>query len=174
MNAGPNVDRSATFYDPIWLQAVGGVRADNALEYFSRSPFFFRAEGIEFVLDTTLQHQSGPAFVIKRQRRKRADVVEAEAYFYILLGSIYQCPSLYEVATSRMNKMSFYLKRAYNELEKNAHKDKDEPYRDSNNPFPELGPNLLEELITPKDLPVDSIAVKFNIHPNIDKPSTTT
>mmetsp|Transcript_1484 Transcript_1484/g.4386 ORF Transcript_1484/g.4386 Transcript_1484/m.4386 type:complete len:229 (-) Transcript_1484:152-838(-) len=163
----PAVDSSVNFIDPIWLQAVGGVREENALEYFSRSPFFYRADGIEFVLEKVLPHATGPAFVIRRQRR-RGSHAEPEAYFYILMGAIYQCPSIYEVMTSRVDKMSFFLKRAYKELEnvrRKKQQEKDDEYVDPNNSFPDMGPNLLEDLLYPPALRADQIRIKYNLDP---------
>ena len=42
------VTPSTCFLDPVWLQQVGGARADNVLAYFERSPFYETGEGLEF------------------------------------------------------------------------------------------------------------------------------
>ena len=44
------VTPSTCFVDPVWLQYHGGCRPDNALEYFARSPFFERGDGVEFAV----------------------------------------------------------------------------------------------------------------------------
>ena len=44
------VTPSTCFLDPVWLQQVGGARADNVLAYFERSPFYETGEGLEFAL----------------------------------------------------------------------------------------------------------------------------
>jgi mediator of RNA polymerase II transcription subunit 6 len=101
------------FVDPVWLQHCGGVRPENALEYFQRSPFFARGEGVEFALCPVRD----PRCVgVVRRRRRSERVADNEAFFYILNGTIYQCPAIDELAQSRLRKCAHHLADAYAEM----------------------------------------------------------
>ena len=113
MAADEAVTSHTCFLDPVWLQHSGGVRPDNALEYFERSPFFVRGEGIEFAVVAT----GDPRCVgIARRKRRTARVADTEASYYVLNGTIYQCPPVDVVARSRLRKCSYQLSRAFGDL----------------------------------------------------------
>lgn len=135
----PAVTSHTCWVDPAWLAHCGGVRPENALEYFERSPFFARGEGIEFAL--TPIHDPRCVGVVKRRRRS-ARVAENEAcgaaasfyaarvlggltrralllrFYYILNGTIYQCPAIDELAQSRLRKCSHHVAEAYSEMQR--------------------------------------------------------
>ena len=66
------VTPSTCFLDPVWLQQVGGARADNVLAYFERSPFFERGEGLEFGVVSPVHD---PRNIPIARRRVRADAL---------------------------------------------------------------------------------------------------
>lgn len=109
----PEVTSSTCFVDPVWLAHNGGVRPENALDYFERSPFFARGEGVEFELRPSADPR---CVVISRKRRRSARVADAEGGYYVLQGTIFQQPTVDEVARSRLRKCSHQLSAAFAEL----------------------------------------------------------
>ena len=57
--------------------------------------------GIEFVV---YHAQEPELYVIRKQKRLSPTLTEHLATFYVLRGSIYQCPTIGDVITSRMVK----------------------------------------------------------------------
>ena len=86
------VTPSTCFLDPVWLQQVGGARADNVLAYFERSPFYETGEGLEFALERSRNPRC--LAISKRRKKVTGEGFDVEAYFYVLDGTIYQCPTI--------------------------------------------------------------------------------
>ena len=99
---------------PVWLQQVGGARADNVLAYFERSPFYETGEGLEFALERSRNPRC--LSISKRRKKATGDGFDVEAYFYVLDGTIYQCPTIDALATSRLRKAGNYLTKAFGEM----------------------------------------------------------
>ena len=76
------VTPSTCFLDPVWLQQVGGARADNVLAYFERSPFYETGEGLEFALERSRNPRC--LSISKRRKKATGDGFDVEAYFYVL------------------------------------------------------------------------------------------
>ena len=108
------VTPSTCFLDPVWLQQVGGARADNVLAYFERSPFYETGEGLEFALERSRNPRC--LSISKRRKKATGDGFDVEAYFYVLDGTIYQCPTIDALATSRLRKAGNYLTKAFGEM----------------------------------------------------------
>ena len=104
------VTPSTCFLDPVWLQQVGGARADNVLAYFERSPFYETGEGLEFALERSRNPRC--LAISKRRKKATGDGFDVEAYFYVLDGTIYQCPTIDALATSRLRKAGNYLDKS--------------------------------------------------------------
>ena len=96
------VTPSTCFLDPVWLQQVGGARADNVVDYFERSPIYETGEGLEFALERSRNPRC--LAISKRRKKVSGDGFDVEAYFYVLDGTIYQCPTIAALATSRLRK----------------------------------------------------------------------
>ena len=92
------VTPSTCFLDPVWLQQVGGARADNVLAYFERSPFYETGEGLEFALERSRNPRC--LSISKRRKKATGDGFDVEAYFYVLDGTIYQL-SLIHISSPR-------------------------------------------------------------------------
>lgn len=56
------------------------------------------------------------AIVIKRRIRRSEQVSQTQAVYYILDGTIYQCPTVHELLTSRLNKCAHHLEKTFDEL----------------------------------------------------------
>lgn len=125
--------KSTCFIDIVWLQSFG-LRRDTVMQYFYTSPFFDPASnnsimqtqgidlehlksmrGLEFVLDEEVREEP-VLFVIKKQLRHSPTNSELLEVFYILDGTIYQCPDLLELATSRFFKVAGAVSRAYRQI----------------------------------------------------------
>lgn len=108
------VTPSTCFLDPVWLQQVGGARPDNVLAYFERSPFYETVEGLKFGVERS---RNPRCLAISKRRKKAAgDGFDVEAYFYVLDGTVYQCPTIDALATSRLRKAGTALTRAFAEM----------------------------------------------------------
>jgi len=70
--------------------------------YFERSPFFERGDGIEFHIEPEMGDPR--CVVICRRRRRDGREAEVEAYYYVLEGTIYQCPRADELVRSHVRK----------------------------------------------------------------------
>mmetsp|Transcript_17157 Transcript_17157/g.51212 ORF Transcript_17157/g.51212 Transcript_17157/m.51212 type:complete len:177 (-) Transcript_17157:29-559(-) len=112
---GLEVSPSTCFVDPRWLTHFGGARPDNALAYFERSPFFERGDGIEFHIEPEMGDPR--CIVICRRRRRDGREAEVEAYYYVLEGTIYQCPRADDLVRSHVRKAGFYVTQAYEAME---------------------------------------------------------
>jgi mediator of RNA polymerase II transcription subunit 6 len=122
--------------DHQWLQFVGLVTKENALDYFANSPFYERTcnnevcrmqrippdqieavmrtmTGKEYVLHSC---QEPNLFVIKKQLRDSPDKVTPLSTYYIIDSVIYQAPSLRSVCNSRLVKSVFHLHNAFKEI----------------------------------------------------------
>ncbi|GAA5853234.1 hypothetical protein JCM9279_006270 [Rhodotorula babjevae] len=117
---------------PEYLLTTGGAlqTAEQALDYFSYSPFFDkrsnnatlrmqmmfanggmhgvdeerelrRLTGLEFAVSPLSRPQDDLFIIVKRQRSS-PDVATDLGAFYILNGNVYQAPSLFEVLNERM------------------------------------------------------------------------
>lgn len=126
-----------SFMDPIFLQQYPLTR-ENALEYFSRSPFYdplsnnetLRMQGagmshltgmigVEFSLDNRgalkgggTPGESGRLFRVKKQRRSSPSSVHVLAVYYILDGTVYQSPSLLHLLMTKYNRITSCLAKA--------------------------------------------------------------
>lgn len=122
---------------PEWIAALGGLRTDNVLEYFSKSPFYDRHSNNEvlrmqsqfntlqatFNLLRDLQTMQGAEFVvaeeqpphlwvIKKQLRsgpKEATVLNA---YFVINENIYMAPNAYDIMVSRVLDLTLSLKKA--------------------------------------------------------------
>lgn len=125
--------KSTCFIDIIWLQNFG-LRRETVMQYFYTSPFFDPSsnnsimqtqgidlehlksmKGLEFVLDEEVR-EDPVLFVIKKQLRHSPTSSELLEVFYVLDGTIYQCPDLLELASSRFFKVAGAVSRAYRQI----------------------------------------------------------
>jgi hypothetical protein len=128
-----------SFLDPIFLQQFALTR-ENALEYFSRSPFYdplsnnetLRMQGtnmshlrsmtgLEFALDDPAVRAGGSGgdsdsdgrlFLVKKQTRSSPSSVHVLAMYYILDGTVYQSPNLLHLLMTKYNKITSCLSEA--------------------------------------------------------------
>lgn len=111
---------SISFRDQLWLSAYPLDR-NLVFDYFALSPFYDRTcnneqlrmeaihpldmthlskkTGMEYILH---EAQEPHLFVIRKQKRDGPEKVSAQAAYYVLDGSIYQAPHLYNVIGSRV------------------------------------------------------------------------
>ncbi|KAK3806676.1 MAG: MED6 mediator sub complex component-domain-containing protein [Benniella sp.] len=120
-----------------WILGVGGLNPDNVLDYFALSPFWdpecnnavlrmqtqfnnlgemkqrlSEMTGVEFAL----VHDRYPTlFVIQKQRRRSPQEVKPMAIYYVLHGSIYQCPDLQTLLSNRILGSLHHVESAFNE-----------------------------------------------------------
>ncbi|KAI1315943.1 Mediator of RNA polymerase II transcription subunit 6 [Mortierella claussenii] len=120
-----------------WIIGVGGLNPDNVLDYFAQSPFWdpecnnavlrmqtqfnnlgemkqrlSEMTGVEFAL----VHERYPTlFVIQKQRRRSPQQVTPMAIYYVLQGSIYQCPDLSTLLSNRILGSLHHVESAFNE-----------------------------------------------------------
>ncbi|KAG0239624.1 Mediator of RNA polymerase II transcription subunit 6 [Mortierella sp. GBA43] len=120
-----------------WILGVGGLNPDNVLDYFALSPFWdpecnnavlrmqtqfnnlgemkqrlSEMTGVEFAL----VHDRFPTlFVIQKQRRRSPQEVKPMAIYYVLHGSIYQCPDLQTLLSNRILGSLHHVESAFNE-----------------------------------------------------------
>ncbi|KAG0318706.1 Mediator of RNA polymerase II transcription subunit 6 [Dissophora globulifera] len=120
-----------------WIMGVGGLNPDNVLDYFAQSPFWdpecnnavlrmqtqfnnlgemkqrlSEMTGVEFAL----VHERYPTlFVIQKQRRRSPQEVKPMAIYYVLQGSIYQCPDLQTLLSNRILGSLHHVESAFNE-----------------------------------------------------------
>lgn len=137
------------FRDVSWLSFYGGVRMDNALDYFSLSQFYDRTctnevlrmqmrnpdgslpmqaavtahlpslTGIEFVI---LEDQCKPSrlyIVAKRERTISLQPPIIRECYYILDGSVYMAPTLNAVLMARLTGAIGYLDIALKSIKRN-------------------------------------------------------
>jgi mediator of RNA polymerase II transcription subunit 6 len=122
---------NVSFRDEAWL-SITKLNEDNALEYFSFSPFYERTSnneilkmqtqynnladlrsklndmvGIQYVLEKFNDDRS--LFIIHRIERHGPSDCEVLAVYYILHGNIYQAPTNYSLYQSRLANSLFYL-----------------------------------------------------------------
>ena len=98
---GSHKDLYATsFVDEEFLST--GLTRENALEYFRRSPFYSEGDIIE--LEGSDPSDSCEFFKIVKYRKdeQEKDGVALLAVYYVLRGTIYQCPDLYSLLKYRM------------------------------------------------------------------------
>lgn len=126
------------FIDIAWLQSFG-LRRETVMQYFYTSPFFDSSsnnsilqtqgidlehlksmKGLEYALDDDVREEP-VLFVIKKQFRHSPSSTELLEVFYVLDGTVYQCPDLLELATSRFVKLSGAVHRAYQQLSGRIH-----------------------------------------------------
>ncbi|KAF9200284.1 Mediator of RNA polymerase II transcription subunit 6 [Haplosporangium sp. Z 27] len=120
-----------------WIMGVGGLNPDNVLDYFALSPFWdpecnnavlrmqtqfnnlgemkqrlSEMTGVEFAL----VHEKYPTlFIIQKQRRRSPSEVKPIAIYYVLQGSIYQCPDLQTLLSNRILGSLHHVESAFNE-----------------------------------------------------------
>ncbi|KAG0008057.1 Mediator of RNA polymerase II transcription subunit 6 [Entomortierella chlamydospora] len=120
-----------------WIMGVGGLNPDNVLDYFALSPFWdpecnnavlrmqtqfnnlgemkqrlSEMTGVEFAL----VHEKYPTlFIIQKQRRRSPSEVKPMAIYYVLQGSIYQCPDLQTLLSNRILGSLHHVESAFNE-----------------------------------------------------------
>ncbi|KAF9982975.1 Mediator of RNA polymerase II transcription subunit 6 [Mortierella antarctica] len=120
-----------------WIMGMGGLNPDNVLDYFALSPFWdpecnnavlkmqtkfnnlgemkqrlSEMTGVEFAL----VHDRYPTlFVIQKQRRVNPQQVKPMAIYYVLQGSIYQCPDLQTLLSNRILGSLHHVESAFNE-----------------------------------------------------------
>eukprot|EP01135_Chromosphaera_perkinsii_P004482 Nk52_evm6s284 gene=Nk52_evmTU6s284 len=119
------------YVDQVWLQQFP-LNPNTVLDYFANSQFYDREcnnevikmqrmdpsnlqdmTGIEYVV----RHSQEPAvlYVIMKQRRdSRTSTVPLELY-YVIEGTIYQCPDMAALANSRMATVLHYVGEAFEE-----------------------------------------------------------
>ena len=98
---GSHKDLYATsFVDEEFLST--GLTKENALEYFRRSPFYSEGDLVE--LEGSDSSESCEFFKIVKYRKdeQEKDGVALLAVYYVLRGTIYQCPDLYSLLKYRM------------------------------------------------------------------------
>ncbi|KAF9110096.1 Mediator of RNA polymerase II transcription subunit 6 [Mortierella sp. AM989] len=120
-----------------WIMGVGGLNPDNVLDYFALSPFWdpecnnavlrmqtqfnnlgemkqrlSEMTGVEFAL----VHEKYPTlFIIQKQRRRSPTEVKPMSIYYVLQGSIYQCPDLQTLLSNRILGSLHHVESAFNE-----------------------------------------------------------
>lgn len=106
-----------SFKDVNWLK-YNILNRDNALEYFSLSPFYDRTcnnellkmQSIETTLNTGIEYRvmkECETLVIEKFERPKENTV---SLYYIVEGSIYMSPNLHALISSRLTAAAFYLK----------------------------------------------------------------
>lgn len=132
-------DYNASFRDTVWLQSFP-LNQHTVLHYFALSPFYDRTSnneklkmqklefdqlkhmrGVEYeYLPTadTPQGQLQNFFLVRKQYRTSPTEVRPLALYYILDGTVYQAPNIRAILLSRLEKCSFHVNKAFNELEK--------------------------------------------------------
>ncbi|KAF9093555.1 Mediator of RNA polymerase II transcription subunit 6 [Mortierella sp. AD031] len=120
-----------------WIMGVGGLNPENVLDYFAQSPFWDPAcnnavirmqtqfnnlgEMTEMLKDKTgvefaLIHERYPSlFIIQKQERRSRDWVIPMIRYYVLQGSIYQCPDLQTLLSNRVLGSLHHVESAFNE-----------------------------------------------------------
>lgn len=87
-----------------------GINKENALDYFRRSPFY--TDNPSFSYEAVFDGQSADFFkIIKKWTHKESEEESKEevvAVYYVLKGTIYQCPDLYSLLKYRMVLMLFF------------------------------------------------------------------
>ncbi|KAM7459184.1 hypothetical protein BLSTO_00088 [Blastocystis sp. subtype 1] len=114
---GSHKDLYATsFVDEEFLST--GLTKENALEYFRRSPFYSEGDLVE--LEGSDSSESCEFFKIVKYRKdeQEKDGVALLAVYYVLRGTIYQCPDLYSLLKYRMYNCVSLLNQSYTELKK--------------------------------------------------------
>mmetsp|Transcript_12899 Transcript_12899/g.25820 ORF Transcript_12899/g.25820 Transcript_12899/m.25820 type:complete len:198 (+) Transcript_12899:721-1314(+) len=112
--------------DEGWIARAGVLTTLNALDYFSNSPFFIgsarrddliasrrtqRLETSDGSIQYVLQDAQPPhLFVIRQETKTDAGYDMPVAAYYILDGTVYQSPSLYDVFYSRFKRCAFKIK----------------------------------------------------------------
>lgn len=122
---------SISFRDQLWLSAYPLDR-NLVFDYFALSPFYDRTcnneqlrmesihpldmnhlskkTGMEYILQDA---QEPHLFVIRKQKREGPEKVSAQAAYYVLDGSIYQAPHLYNVIGSRVVRSLYHITNAF-------------------------------------------------------------
>lgn len=120
------------FEDSSFLRLCGQVTKDNALEYFSRSPFYepscnneiLRAKnldtealslmkGIEFTL---CESPYETLYIVLKQRRFSQAVVRRLAVYYILNNRIYEAPAFHTILATRLSRCASHLEAAMSKM----------------------------------------------------------
>eukprot|EP00026_Physarum_polycephalum_P011582 Phypoly_transcript_11817.p1 GENE.Phypoly_transcript_11817~~Phypoly_transcript_11817.p1 ORF type:complete len:283 (+),score=42.88 Phypoly_transcript_11817:74-922(+) len=120
-----------SFKDPMWLQTFP-LNVHSALDYFALSQFYdkkcnneiLKMQRLEMSLLRNLRgieyeliHVREPAlFVIRKLFRESPDRTIPRAIYYILNGSIYQAPTLFNVLNSRLSSSIFYARESLKEI----------------------------------------------------------
>jgi len=125
-----------SFIDTIFLQHFGLFK-ENALDYFSLSPFYDKQcsnevckmqgfsqnqiqnqlkamTGVQYVLDEGVQ--DARLFVVKQEYRQSNSYATLQAIYYILEGTIYQAPSVQSLMHSRLSRLAFNLEKCLDTL----------------------------------------------------------
>jgi hypothetical protein len=131
-------DLHISFIDTNFIQMYG-LNEFNAIDYFSLSQFYDRTcnnnvvkmqtrfnsiqelqiqmskmVGIEYIL----AHVQQPAlFVIHKRKRSSPEKVSLLESYYILEGTIYKCPTLYRVFSTRLMTSLYFISKAFEEIQ---------------------------------------------------------
>ncbi|ORY85487.1 MED6 mediator sub complex component-domain-containing protein [Protomyces lactucae-debilis] len=123
---------------PEWINALGGLRTDNILEYFSQSPFFDRSSNNAVLkqqsqfqnfgdIPQALQKMRGVEFAIydarppdlwtiAKQVRESVEEVQVVNMYFIANGNIYQAPDVDAIMQSRLLNISSSIAEALDAL----------------------------------------------------------
>lgn len=138
------------FINMVYLEQFGLFRV-NALDYFYSSHFYdsdcnneiirnqgvsldhlFNMIGWEYSLDE--ENIDEPhLFVIRKAYRKSPKTIEVAEVYYILNGTIYSSPNLYDLLRTRASKLSYNLKNAFSEISNHVNYDVDKGFHYNNN-----------------------------------------
>ncbi|KAL3699480.1 hypothetical protein R1sor_017502 [Riccia sorocarpa] len=134
---------SISFRDQLWLNQFPLDR-NLVFDYFALSPFYDRTcnneqlrirqihpldpnhltkmTGIEYILHEAMEPH---LFIIRKQKREGPEKVTVMSAYYVLDGSIYQSPQLYNVIGSRAVRAIYHISEAFSgaasKLEKIGH-----------------------------------------------------
>ncbi|KAJ8602338.1 hypothetical protein CTAYLR_004212 [Chrysophaeum taylorii] len=96
--------------------------------------FCTHGEGAEFHLEGVLPHPSGrQAIVIKRRKRRSEHVSDVQAVYYILDGTIFQCPGILELVTSRLSKCAYHLEKGFDDIRAQCERQQLQKFKDDFN-----------------------------------------
>ena len=102
-----------SFKDVNWLK-MHPLNDETALDYFSTSPFYdhtcnneqLKMQNIQKVLSTGIEYKVSN-LIIEKFERPNENTLEI---YYILNGTIYMAPTLFNTISSRLTTAAFYLK----------------------------------------------------------------
>ncbi|EEB09496.1 mediator complex subunit Pmc5 [Schizosaccharomyces japonicus yFS275] len=125
---------------PEWVQAMGGLRTENVLEYFSQSPFYDRRSNNQMLkmqsqfnaldlgdMNSQLQRLQGIQFVIiherppdlwiiQKQNRLNPSEVKPLANYFVCNENIYMAPNAYTLLATRLLNATYCLRKALSDV----------------------------------------------------------